>query len=345
VRIAIVGATGSLGAELLAVLDESSLAVTALVPIGTERSLGTEVEFRGGVFPVETELSALRGADFAFLCAPAAVSLEAARSLLRARVGAIDCSGALAMAPEVPLVVELGVAGAPSLEAPILAVPPGLSLACARVLAPIAREFGVARVVATLVLSASATGAGRANIEALAEETIALLTQQELPDPPALGHPVAFDTLPWVGDAEDDGATAHERAFAAVLGRALGGQNLPTRSEPQASEVHQTGDAAVAITSLRIPTFCGDGASLAFETRDDVDPARVLDVLSKLPGVALAGLGPTTRAVAGSDLVQVGRVRTDPSRPGGLLAWLAADSVRLTAVHAVHVAEARFGRV
>lgn len=325
-RIAIVGATGSLGTELLAVLDESSLAVTALVPIGTERSLGTEVEFRGGVFPVETELTALRGADFAFLCAPPAVSLEAARSLLRARVGAIDCSGALATAPEVPLVVELGVAGAPSLEAPILAVPPGLSLACARVLAPIAREFGVARVVATLVLSASATGAGRANIEALAEETIALLSQQELPDPPALGHPVAFDTLPWVGDAEDDGATAHERAFAAVLGRALG-------------------DAAVAVTSLRIPTFCGDGASLAFETRDDVDPARVLDALGKLPGVALAGLGPTTRAVAGSDLVQVGRVRTDPSRPGGLLAWLAADSVRLTAVHAVHVAEARFGRV
>jgi len=326
VRIAIVGATGSLGAELLAVLDESSLAVTALVPIATERSLGTEVEFRGGVFPVETELTALRGADFAFLCAPAAVSLEAARSLLRARVGAIDCSGALATAPEVPLVVELGVAGAPSLDAPILAVPPGLSLACARVLAPIAREFGVARVVATLVLSASATGAGRANIEALAEETIALLSQQELPDPPALGHPVAFDTLPWVGDAEEDGATAHERAFAAILGRALG-------------------DAAVAVTSLRIPTFCGDGASLAFETRDDIDPARVLDALSKLPGVALAGLGPTTRAVAGSDLVQVGRVRADASRPGGLLAWLAADSVRLTAVHAVRVAEARFGRV
>lgn len=325
-RIAIVGATGSLGTEVLAVLDESSLAVSSLVPIGTERSLGTEVEFRGGVFPVETELTALRGADFAFLCAPAAVSLEAARSLLRARVGAIDCSGALATAPEVPLVVELGVAGAPSLEAPILAVPPGLSLACARVLAPIAREFGVARVVATLVLSASATGAGRANIEALAEETIALLSQQELPDPPALGHPVAFDVLPWVGDAEDDGATAHERSFTAVLSRALG-------------------DAAVAVTSLRIPTFCGDGASLAFETREDVDPARVLDALGKVPGVALAGLGPTTRAVAGSDLVQVGRVRADTSRPGGLLAWLAADSVRLTATHAVRVAEARFGRV
>jgi aspartate-semialdehyde dehydrogenase len=326
VRVAIVGATGSLGSELLAVLDESELAVTALIPIATERSFGTEVEFRGGVFPVETELAALRGADFAFLCAPAAVSLEAARALLRARVGAIDCSGALATSPEVPLVVELGIAGTPPLEAPILAVPPGLSLACARVLAPLARDCGVQGVVATLLLSASASGAGRANIEALAEETIALLSQQELPDPPALGHPVAFDVLPWVGEVDAEGVTAHERTFKAVLGRALG-------------------DAPITATSLRIPAFCGDGASLAIEVRDPTTAAGVRDLLGKVPGLVVADVGPTTRAIAGSDLVQVGRVRVDASRSDLVLAWIAADSVRVTAAHAVRVAEARFGRV
>ena len=231
-------------------LDESALAVRELVPIATERSLGTEVEFRGGVFPVETELAALRGCDLAFLCAPAEASLEAVRALLHARVAAIDCSGALAAAPEVPLVGELGVPGAPPLDAPMLAVPPGLALACTRVLAPLAREFGVSRVVATLLLSASASGAGRAAVEALAEETIALLTQQEIPDDGArAGIRVAFDVLPWIGSVDDDGTTAHERGFAAVLGRALGG-------------------ATVAVTSVRIPTFCGDGAALAIETRE-----------------------------------------------------------------------------
>ncbi len=105
------------------------------------------------------------------------------------------------------------------------------------------------------------------------------------------------------------------------------------------------GGAGVAATSLRMPTFCGDGASLAIEVRDEVAAETMLDLLRKIPGVALAELGPTTRAVAGSELVQVGRVRRDASRPGGLLAWLAADSVRLTAAHAVRVAEARFGRV
>ena len=325
-RVAIVGATGSLGVELLAVLDESALAVRELVPIATERSLGTEVEFRGGVFPVETDLAVLRGCDVAFLCAPAEASLEAVRASLHARVAAIDCSGALAAAPEVPLVGELGVPGAPSLDAPMLAVPPGLALACTRVIAPLARAFGVSRVVATLLLSASASGAGRAAIEALAEETIALLTQQEIPDEALRGHPSAFDVLPWIGSVDDDGTTAHERGFAAVLGRALGG-------------------ASVAVTSMRIPTFCGDGAALAIETREDASLDGVLDLLGKIPGVALAGIGPTTRAAAGSELVHVGRVRCDGSRPGGALVWLAADGVRLTAAHAVRVAEARFGRV
>jgi aspartate-semialdehyde dehydrogenase len=325
-RVAIVGATGTLGAELLTALDESALAVRELVPIATERSLGTEVEFRGGLFAVETDLGALRGTDLAFLCAPGAASLEALRALLHARVATIDCSGALATAAEVPLVAELGLPSTPALDAPVLAVPPGLSLACARVLAPLGRSFGIERIVATLALSASGCGAGRASVEALAEETIALLSQQELPDPPPLGHPVAFDVLPWVGAAREDGATGVEANFATVLGRTLEG-------------------AAIAATAIRVPSFCGDGASLAIETREALEPERALEMLAKLPGVAVAGIGPTTRASAGSELVHVGRVRRDPSRAGGILAWVVADSVRVTAVHAVRVAEARFGRV
>ena len=326
-RVAVVGATGSLGTELLAVLDESPLAVRELVPIASERSFGIEVEFRGGVFPVETELAALRGCDLAFLCAPAEVSLEAVRTVLHARVAAIDCSGVLAASPEVPLVGELGVPGAVLLGAPMLAVPPGLSLACTRVLAPLARAFGISRAVATLLVSASASGAGRVAVAALAEETIALLSQQELADPPSLGLPIAFDVLPWIGTTEDDGTTAHERGFVSVLRRTLG-------------------DASIAVTSVRMPTFCGDGAALAIEMREQASLQAVLDVLGKVPGLARAGIGPTTRAAAGSELVHIGRVRYDESRPASVLLWLAADSVRVTAAHAVRVAEARSaGRV
>jgi aspartate-semialdehyde dehydrogenase len=324
-RVAIVGASGALGGEVLAALDETRLPIDALVPIATERSLGNDVEFRGESIPIETELAKLRGVDLAFLCAPPAATLEAVRAALRAEVPAIDCSGALAANPDVPLVSELGVATSPALDVPLVALPTGAALACARVLAPLGRALGLRRVIATLLESAS--GAGRAGVLALSEETIALLSQQESPDPAALGHPVAFDVLPWIGEIDDAGVSAAEHALAAVLARALGPE------------------VGIALTALRIPVFCGEGISLAAEFAEDVSLARIIELLAKVDGLDLGLPAPTTRAAAGSDDVFVGRVRRDPSCERGALLWLAADGLALTATHAVRVAEARFRRV
>ena len=320
-RIAVVGATGALGGELFAALDDARLPVDAIVPIATDRSLGTDVDFQGLAVPVETSLAALRGADLAFLCAPPDASLEATRLCLQAKVPAIDCAGALAGAAEVPLVAELPVG--PALDAPVLAIPPGVALAAARVLGPLHRALGISRVAATVLESAS--GAGRAGVHALSEETIALLSQREAPDPPALGHPVAFDVLPWTGTIEGDGDTAAERRFAVIVGRLLGG-------------------APVAATIVRAPVFCGDALVLAVETAQPASAAAAIEALAKADDVELGAPAPTTRAAAGSEAVHVGRIRRDASRPGGLLLWAAADGLRLTAAHAVRVAEARFGR-
>jgi len=319
-RVAVVGATGALGSELLGALDDAHLPISTLVPIATDRSLGSEVELRGEALAVETDLERLHDADLVFLCAPAPASLEAARLALRARVAAIDCSGALAGNADVPLVAELGVPGAPALDAPILAVPPGASLACARVLGPIARAFGLRRVVATFLESAS--GAGRAGIQALSEETIALLSQQELPDPPTL----AFDVSSAIGEIDDAGGSAWERAFGTVLTRALGAVPLAT-------------------TALRVPVFCGEGVSLAVDLAEPVELARIVELLAKADGLDLGSPAPSTRAAAGSEDVHVGRLRRDPSSEQGVLLFLTADGLRLTAAHAVRVAEARFRRV
>jgi aspartate-semialdehyde dehydrogenase len=323
-RVAVVGATGALGAELFAVLDDARLPIDAIVPIATDRSLGTDVEYQGEATPIETSLAALRGANLAFLCAPPDVSLEATRLCLQTKVPAIDCSGALATAGEVPLVAELHAPGSPALDAPVLAIPPGTALAAARVLGPIHRALGVAHVAATVLESAS--GAGRAGVHALSEETIALLSQREAPDPPALGHPVAFDVLPWTSAIDDDGDTEAERRFAAIVGRVLGG-------------------APVSATFIRTPVFCGEGLVIAVETVQPASTAGAIEALAKADGVELGAPAPTTRAAAGSDAVHVGRIRRDASRANGLLLWIAADGLRLTAAHAVRVAEARFGRV
>jgi aspartate-semialdehyde dehydrogenase len=321
VRVAVVGASGVLGTELLIALDESRLPIAELVPIATERSLGTEVDFQGGSYPVETRHS-LEGVQLVFLCAPPSASLEWAARAVRAGAALIDVSGALAAREEAPLVAEQP--DGPGARAPIVAVPSGPALAWIRVLAPLARGLGIARVTGTALVSAG--GAGRAGIEALQAETVALLGQADAPET-GLDHPLAFDLLPWTASldagAEDDG----ERALCAVVRRALGGS------------------VRVAATCVRVPTFCGDAASLAVELAGPADPERAAELLDKADGVVLlrGGQAQSARAAAGTDFVWVGRLRRDPSCDAGLLLWLAADSTRLAAVQAVRIAEARLG--
>jgi aspartate-semialdehyde dehydrogenase len=318
-RVAVVGATGALGSEVIARLGEARLALRELVPLATDRSLGSEVEFGGELLAVETDPARLRGADLAFLCAPPAASLAWVRDALRHEVPAIDCSGALALREEVPLALEDWNAGA---QAPIVALPPGAALAWLRVLAPLHRELRLRRVVGTALACAAASG--RAGIAALQGETMALLGQSEATEA-GLDHPVAFDVLPWAGEIEGEGASRVETELAAVVRRALAGA------------------AQVAATVVRVPTFCGDAASLALESEEPASPARVRELLRKAPQVELVDdpRGPTTRTAAGRDCVLVGRVRSDPSRPDGALLWLAADSLRLAAAHAVELARAR----
>lgn len=325
-RVAVVGVTGALGGEVLAALDAAGFPVATLVPIATDRSLGAEVELRGITAPVLTDAAALDGADVVFLCTPPEAALDWIAEAVRRRVLAIDLSGALHASEELAAHPELGaLLAAP--EAPLVAPPPGLALAWLRVLAPLAEGLGgVRRVVGTALLSAS--GSGRAGVDALHGETIALLAQSgDEDEPPALDHPIAFDALPWAGAIGDDGASAAERALAASLRRGLGAE------------------AAVAVTVVRVPTFCGDAASLAVEFGTPAEPARVRELLRKAPDVELVDdpRGPTTRAAAGGDRVLVGRVRRDSSRAGGVLLWLAADSARLAAADAVRVALGRLG--
>jgi aspartate-semialdehyde dehydrogenase len=321
-RVAVVGATGALGSEVARRLDEAGPWAGALMPVATERSLGAEVGFRDQAVAVETEAGCLRGADLVLLCAPPEASLGWARAALRLGVPALDCSGALALREEVPLALDAWAADPSGGPAPVVALPPGGALAWIRVLAPLHGELGLRRVVATAL--ASAASSGLPGVEALQAETVALLGQAEAPESP-LDHPLAFDVLPWAGEVEEEGTSGVERELAALVHRALGA------------------GLGVTVTVARVPTFCGDAASLALEAARPTTPLRVRELLRKAPEVELVDdpRGPTTRAAAGRDRVLVGRVRPDPSRPEGVLLWLAADSLCLAAAHAVRLAETR----
>jgi aspartate-semialdehyde dehydrogenase len=324
VRLGVVGATGALGVEVLALLDASRLRVAGLLPIATERSLGESVAFQGEVYAVQTAAS-LRGLDLLLCCAPPQAALEWVREALRSEVPCIDCSGALALSHDVPLrVAALDPSGVA--DAPLLATPTGLPLVLAHVLAPILRAAGLTRVAVTVLESSSA--AGREGIAALGAETVALFNQQEPEEPEALGRPLAFDCHPAVGEVGEGGSTAVEAQLPRVLGRLLGAE------------------VPVAATVAQIPVFVGQASALAVETERALDPKRARELLSAAPGVSLWTLdaeGPNLRAAAGSSEVLVGRLRADPSCERGLLLWLAADPLRLAAANAVALAELRLG--
>lgn len=329
-RIVLVGATGALGQEVRAALEASSLPVTALVPVATEDSIGAELDFRGEVVFVESEMPALRGFDLMILCTPAEASLDLIREALRAEVPCIDCSGALAASPEVPLVMGDRCPAA-QLLAPVVGTPMGVALGWARVLGALDAAAGVERVVGT-VLHPAAHG-GRRGIEALSSETIALLSQTESPEPDVFPGPVAFDCVP---------ATQAERAGEARVAE-NGAIDLETALRAQLSRLLGEGPR-VAVTSVQVPTFVGEGSSLQVETREPLSVDDAMAVLEKTEGIELWGSGegtPSTRDTAGRDDALVGRVRRDPSRDNGLLLWVATDGLRLVAAEVVGLAERR----
>jgi len=323
-RVALVGATGVLGSEVLAVLSEASLSIEELVPVGTDRSLGQEIEFRGETYPVETELPDVEDIDLLFLCAPAAASLDLARRALRAELTCIDASGALAGQQDLPLAAAALAPPPPVDVSPLIVAPPGSTLALALPLAPLAAHAGLERVVGVAMEAASR--GGRQGIESLYQESIAIFNQDELPSPEVFGRPVAFDCIPALGEVGSSGATAGEELLARSVARLLGGE------------------VRVCATVIQVPAFIGFGASLAIETRRPLDPKEAEEALAAAPGVELwrgEASGQTLRAAAGRDVVLVGRVRRDPSHGSGLLLWLASDVLRLAAANAVQLAIAR----
>jgi aspartate-semialdehyde dehydrogenase len=205
-----------------------------------------------------------------------------------------------------------------------VATPSGSALTWALVLRPLAEQAGLRRVVGTVLESASA--AGRAGVEALYAESLALFNQDDPPEDAGLGRPIAFDCLPATGPLGEGGATDGEEALKRTLGRLL---------DPKVQ---------ISATAVRVPVFVGQGSVLAIETERPLDPKQAEALLAKAPGVEVweeNAEALTTRAASGRDEALISRVRRDPSCENGLLLWVAADVLRLAATNAVALAVSR----
>jgi aspartate-semialdehyde dehydrogenase len=246
------------------------------------------------------------------------------RAALHARTACIDCSGAGAASEEIPLLDPDRAPAAVALASPVIAVPSPAALAVARVVSALRGSAAVLRVHATVCESASS--AGRAGIDALQAETIALFAQQDPPEETPFTHGVAFDALPSTGPIGVGDQSASEAATVRDFARLAPGVRL-------------------AVSALRVPTFSGLGLQLVLELEVPLAPEALEKLLDEAPGTRVFGTpaGPSLRDASGDAEVLVGRVRVDPTRVNGALLWLALDPVRVAATAAVRLAELRAG--
>lgn len=326
--VAVVGATGVVGEEMVAVLAERKFPVRRLVPLASARSLGKTVAWQDDDLPVQTLTpESFAGVDIALFSAGASVSREFAPIAAAAGALVIDNSSAFRTDPAIPLVVpEVNAAACAHWRTRgIVANPNCAAIQICVALHPIAQQFGLALVVATTLQSVS--GAGLGAMEELTTQVRALLTGDD-PVATELPQVIAFNCIPQIDTFRDDGSTGEEWKIMTETQRILGLPNL-----------------AMTATAVRVPVYVGHAASLTVVTQQPATLAALRDCLRQAPGVVLQDdpavqLYPQQRTAAGSDAVYVGRVRVGHPTATTAALWVVADNLRKgAALNAVQIAE------
>jgi len=325
-NVAVVGATGMVGQEMLRVLAQRRFPVAKLKALASERSEGLEVQSNGHTVPVETlREDSFEGIDLALFSAGADVSLLYAPPAVEAGALVVDNSSAWRMKENVPLVVpEVNASDIRDNEG-IIANPNCCAIPLSVVLEPLRKEAGLRRVLVATYQSAS--GAGRALVDELAEQTAAIASGKA-PQSLVYSHPLAYNVVPggWKPDLE--GYNEEEIKIAQETRKILHQPELP-----------------LAATCVRVPVPVGHGESVFLETTEKITADEARTLFASAPGVIVeddphAKLYPTPHDVAGKDEVYVGRIRNDASTKNGLALWLVSDNLRKgAALNAVQIAE------
>lgn len=327
-NIAIVGASGAVGQELLKVLDDRKFPVDTLRLFGSERSAGRKYLFRGEEHQVMLlqDNDDFRDIDIAFVSAGASTSVKFADTITRHGAVMIDNSSAFRMDADVPLVVP-EVNGADALNAPrgIIANPNCTTIQMVVALAPVNRLSEIKRVhVATYQ---AASGAGAAAMEELVEQHRALAEGRE-PRVEKFVTQLAYNVIPHIDVFGDNGYTKEEMKM-----------HFETKKIMHAPTLE------VSATCVRVPVLRAHSEAIWVETARPVSVAEAREAFAKADGVVLVDdpankVYPMPLDKAGLDPVYVGRVRSDLANPNGLTFWTVSDQIKKgAALNAVQIAE------
>jgi aspartate-semialdehyde dehydrogenase len=338
-KVAVVGATGAVGTELLRILDERAFPIDELVPLASARSAGRAIRFHDREVTVqELSVGALRGVDLSLSAAGASIARGFVREAAAAGTVCVDKSSAFRMEPDVPLVVPEvnpeALEGSPR----IVAVPNCTTIVAMMALAQLHRAAGLRSVVLSSYQAVS--GAGRGGTRELAEQIDKLRDRVEelgrpdvdaLPSGDVFGKTMAFNVLPKIDAFADDGST---------------GEEIKTINESR--KILGMPDLDVVATCVRVPVLVGHSVSLLARFVRPISPAEARDLLAQAPGVELLddpanGVYPSPLEAAGRDEVLVGRIRQAPGHEDALLLFACGDNLRKgAALNGIQIAERLF---
>ncbi len=325
-HVAIVGASGAVGREMLDVLTRRQFPVRKLRALGSERSAGKTVDFQGEPVPIEllTEKS-FADVDVALFSAGASVSRQFGPVAVRAGAVVIDNSSAFRLDEDVPLVIPEINGGDMANHRGTIANPNCTTAVTLMALAPLHRAFGVRRVFAASYQAVSGTGA-----QAIAElrgQVDALATGRSV-TPEVYPHQIAFNVLPHIDSFLDNGYTREEMKMQNETRRIL----------------HLPGFRA-SVTCVRVPVYRAHSVAVNAEFERPVSLEKAREALANAPGLQViddpaAKEYPMPLMCSGQDDCAVGRLRLDCALDNGLAFWVSGDQLlKGAALNAVQIAE------
>jgi aspartate-semialdehyde dehydrogenase len=325
-RVAILGATGAVGTELLELLEQRNFPLANLKLLASARSAGSTLLFKGEPLPIEAvNEKSFKNVDLVLASAGASVSKAWVASAIASGAVFIDNSSAFRMDPTVPLVVPEVNPQAAAAHRGLIANPNCTTILMAVAVYPLHQVQPIRRIVAATYQSASGAGA-RAMAEVKTQAQAILQGQEPVAD--LFPYPLAFNLFPHNSTLNAQGYCEEEMKMINETRKLFGAPDL-----------------RVTATCVRVPVLRAHSEAINLEFDHPFDVAQARSILSQAPGVELvedwqANYFPMPIAASGKDAVLVGRIRQDLSHPTGLELWLCGDQIRKgAALNAVQIAE------
>jgi aspartate-semialdehyde dehydrogenase len=325
-RVAILGATGAVGTELIELLASRNFPLASLKLLASPKSAGTKLKFRGEEIAIEAvDDRSFEGIDIVLASAGGSTSKALAEQIVAAGAVMVDNSSAFRMRPDVPLVVPEVNPAAAAEHHGIIANPNCTTILMAMAVYPLHQIQPIQRIVAATYQSASGAGA-RAMLE-VENQTRDILDGKPA-KPEIFPYPLAFNLFPHNTPIGENGYCEEEMKMVNETRKIFG-----------------TPDLRVSATCIRVPVLRAHSEAINLEFAQPFDPDQARSILSTAPGVKLvedwqANYFPMPIDASGKDEVLVGRIRQDISHPNGLELWLCGDQIRKgAALNAVQIAE------